>query len=217
MRIHWVAKGRSLLLLGYKAFYSYGKYKQLTPLKKLMFIEQTWELITTTTTKTHERVLGFLLSEFKRFSHSWLQSNSTAFFHSLHDSPLFAALFHLIGESYSTDVRQASHSLERKKVSASLRQSPAIRPLHLLVRILSYLANDAVKGLLQLFMGGGQLPEVSMSFQDGDDQLVDFINRLVQSSLGKRRKKIEENLIHWALGNGFIIGIIISYSAGINS
>lgn len=79
------------------------------------------------------------------------------------------------------------------------------------------LANDAVKGLLQLFMGGGQLPEVSMSFQDGDDQLVDFINRLVQSSLGKRRKKIEENLIHWALGNGFIIGIIISYSAGINS
>lgn len=87
-------------MLGYKAFYSYGKYKQLTPLKKLMFIEQTWELITTTTTKTHERVLGFLLSEFKRFSHSWLQSNSTAFFHSLHDSPLFAALFHLIGESY---------------------------------------------------------------------------------------------------------------------
>lgn len=65
--------------------------------------------------KTHERFLGFLLSEFKRFSHSWLQSNSTAFFHSLNYSPLFPALFHLIGESYSTDVHKVSHSLGRKK------------------------------------------------------------------------------------------------------
>ena len=87
----------------------------------------------------------------------------------------------------------------------------------MLVRILSYLANDAVKGLLQLFMGGGQLPKVSMSFQDRDHQLVDLINSLVQSSLGKRRKKIKENLIHWALENGFIIGTTISYSARINS
>lgn len=58
----------------------------------------------------------------------------------------------------------------------------------MLARIPSYLANDAVKGLLQLVMSAGQLPEVSMRFQDGDDQFVDLIHCLIQSSLGKRRK-----------------------------
>jgi hypothetical protein len=37
-------------------------------------------------------------------------------------------------------------------------------------------------------MSGCQFPEVSMSFQDGDDQLVDLVNCLVQASLGKRRE-----------------------------
>ena len=115
-------KGQESFIVGLQGILFLWEIQTINTLKKLMFIEQTWELITTTK-KTHERFLGFLLSEFKRFSHSWLQSNSTAFFHSLNASPLFPALFHLIGESYSTDVCQVSHSLERKKGSASPRQS----------------------------------------------------------------------------------------------
>lgn len=53
--------------------------------------------------------------------------------------------------------------------------------------ISSYLVDDVVKGLLQFVVGRSQLPEISVCFQDGDDQLVDFINCLIQASLGKRR------------------------------
>lgn len=53
--------------------------------------------------------------------------------------------------------------------------------------ISSYLVDDVVKGLLQFVVGRGQLPEISVCFQDGDDQLVDFINCFIQASLGKRR------------------------------
>lgn len=53
----------------------------------------------------------------------------------------------------------------------------------------SYLAEDVVEGLLQLVVRAGQLPEVAVRFQDGDDQLVDLIHRLIQASLGKARGK----------------------------
>ena len=79
-----------------------------------MFIEQTWEIIEKKKNNPWKSSRIYL-SEFKRFSHSWLQSNSTAFFQSLNYSPLFPALFHLIGESYSTYVHKVNHSLERKE------------------------------------------------------------------------------------------------------
>ena len=84
-------------------------------------------------------------------------------------------------ESYSNDERQGDGCAALRHGRLPLRFYQI-----LWARLIpSYLVDDVIEGLLQLVVSGGQLPEISVCLQDRDDQLVDFINRLVQASLGK--------------------------------
>lgn len=48
-----------------------------------------------------------------------------------------------------------------------------------------YLLNDAVKGSLKFVVSGRQFSEIPVSLQDGYDDLVDLVHRLVEATLLK--------------------------------
>lgn len=46
-----------------------------------------------------------------------------------------------------------------------------------------YLLKDVIKGSLQFVMSGRQFSEIPVSLQDGDDDLVDLIHCLIETTL----------------------------------